>query len=270
MGFGLNFADILFKGKQSLPIILVTITTALLVAFILYKAMKMNSNISVLIGVGSSICGGSAIAAAAPVIGAKDEEIAQSISVIFLFNVIAAVIFPLLGGALGLSNEGFGIFAGTAVNDTSSVTAAATAWDGLHGSHTLGEATIVKLVRTLAIIPITLVLAIYTGRKQRASGEGFQMRKIFPYFILLFLLAAALTTVFDLPPSDGWVKGSIQVLHCYGNGRHWTGNGYCKVIEIRWKAHFDGPLLLDTHCCDEFVDAAYHGNLVKSNLVNSQ
>lgn len=200
MGFGLNFADILFKGKQSLPIILVTITTALLVAFILYKAMKMNSNISVLIGVGSSICGGSAIAAAAPVIGAKDEEIAQSISVIFLFNVIAAVIFPLLGGALGLSNEGFGIFAGTAVNDTSSVTAAATAWDGLHGSHTLGEATIVKLVRTLAIIPITLVLAIYTGRKQRASGEGFQMRKIFPYFILLFLLAAALTTVFDLPP----------------------------------------------------------------------
>ena len=90
--------------------------------------------------VGSSICGGSAIAATAPVIDADDEEIAQSISVIFLFNVIAALIFPTLGGLLGLSNEGFGLFAGTAINDTSSVTAAAQAWDGIHGSNTLDAA----------------------------------------------------------------------------------------------------------------------------------
>lgn len=99
--------------------------------------------------------------ATAPVIGADDEEIAQSISVIFLFNVIAALVFPSLGAALGLTNEGFGLFAGTAINDTSSVTAAATAWDGIHASNTLEAAAIVKMTRTLAIIPITLVLAIY-------------------------------------------------------------------------------------------------------------
>ena len=133
LGFGMNLTEILAKGKQSLPIILATISTSLIIAFILYKALKLKSNNAVLVGVGSSICGGSAIAATAPVIDASDEEVAQSISVIFLFNVLAALIFPTLGAALGLSNDGFGLFAGTAVNDTSSVTAAATAWDGIHG-----------------------------------------------------------------------------------------------------------------------------------------
>jgi len=138
LGFGMNLSSVLQVGGQSLPIIVSTIATSLIVAFALYKALHMDSNISTLIGVGSSICGGSAIAATAPVIGADDEEIAQAISVIFLFNVIAALIFPTLGGVLGLSNEGFGLFAGTAVNDTSSVTAAAAAWDGMHpGANTL-------------------------------------------------------------------------------------------------------------------------------------
>lgn len=199
LGFGMNLTDILMKGKQSLPIIISTISIALIVAFLLYKIMKMDGKISTLVGVGSSICGGSAIAATAPVIKASDEEIAQSISVIFLFNVIAALIFPTMGGLLGLSDEGFGIFAGTAVNDTSSVTAAAAAWDGIHGSNTLDSATIVKLTRTLAIIPITLVLAIYTARKQRRDSSDFSLRRIFPYFILFFLLAAVITTVFNLP-----------------------------------------------------------------------
>lgn len=103
LGFGMNLTEILAKGKQSLPIILSTITTSLVIAFIMYKILHINSNSAVLVGVGSSICGGSAIAATAPVIGADDEEIAQSISVIFLFNVIAALVFPSLGAALGLT-----------------------------------------------------------------------------------------------------------------------------------------------------------------------
>ncbi|MDE7489199.1 YeiH family protein, partial [Streptococcus agalactiae] len=115
--------------------------------------------IATLIGVGSSICGGSAIAATAPVINAKDDEVAQAISVIFLFNILAALIFPTLGNFIGLSDHGFALFAGTAVNDTSSVTATATAWDAINHSNTLGGATIVKLTRTLAIIPITIVLS---------------------------------------------------------------------------------------------------------------
>ncbi len=204
LGFGLNLNQIAQVGSLSLPIILSTIATALIVAFVVSKALRIPGKIATLIGVGSSICGGSAIAATAPVIKAKDENVAQAISVIFLFNVIAALVFPTLGGWLGLSNEGFGLFAGTAVNDTSSVTAAASAWDGMHsGSNSLDYATIVKLTRTLAIIPITLVLAIWVSYRERktlgqsggSAVAGFSLRKSFPLFILFFLVAAAITSI---------------------------------------------------------------------------
>ena len=126
LGFGLNLGVIAQTGKQSLPIIICTITTSLVIAWLFHKATGTPGQISMLIGVGSSICGGSAVAATASVIDAKDEDIAQSISVIFFFNVLAAVLFPPLGHLLGFetaSGEAFGVFAGTAVNDTSSVTA---------------------------------------------------------------------------------------------------------------------------------------------------
>lgn len=209
LGFGMNISSILEKGAQSLPIIIVTIATALIVAFIFSKLLRIPSKVSTLVGVGSSICGGSAIAAAAPVLDADDSEIAQSISVIFLFNILAAVIFPALGSAIGLSNEGFGLFAGTAVNDTSSVTAAASAWDELHaGANTLEDATIVKLTRTLAIIPITLVLALVRMSKEKKAAadsnsavkSSFSFAKIFPFFVLWFVLASVITTVFNLQP----------------------------------------------------------------------
>lgn len=210
LGFGLNLGQIARVGATSLPIIVSTIATSLIVSFVLCRVMNIPSKISTLIGVGSSICGGSAIAATAPVIDADDEEIAQAISVIFLFNIIAALVFPALGGMLGLTNEGFGLFAGTAVNDTSSVTAAAAAWDGMHpGANTLDSATIVKLTRTLAIIPITLALAFWQVRQAKRSaeaGEGaggaagsFDLKRIFPFFILFFVLASVITTVFALP-----------------------------------------------------------------------
>ena len=199
LGFGMDLSSVLKVGGQSLPIILSTITTSLVVAFLLYRLMRMDKNISTLIGVGSSICGGSAIAATAPVIGADDEEIAQALSVIFLFNVIAALIFPTLGGVLGLSNEGFGLFAGTAINDTSSVTAAAAAWDGIHGSNTLDTAAIVKMTRTLAIIPITLVLALVRTRREEKEGAGVDLKKIFPWFVLFFLAASVITTLLPIP-----------------------------------------------------------------------
>jgi uncharacterized integral membrane protein (TIGR00698 family) len=202
LGFGMNLSVIVAIGLQSLPIIITTILTSLLIAYVLFKTMKMPTNISVLVGVGSSICGGSAIAATAPVIDASDEEIAQSISVIFLFNVIAALIFPTLGGLLGLSDYGFGLFAGTAVNDTSSVTAAAAAWDAIHGSNALDTATVVKLTRTLAIIPITLILSLYRIKKNRTesntgdtSKKSVSIARIFPFFILYFVAASIITTI---------------------------------------------------------------------------
>ncbi len=201
LGFGLNLSEIAKVGAKSLPIICSTIATSLISSCVLYKLLKMPANISTLVGVGSSICGGSAIAATAPVIGANDEEIAQAISVIFLFNVLAALLFPTFGGAIGLSNEGFGLFAGTAINDTSSVTAAASTWDTLHGTNgaVLEYATIVKLTRTLAIIPITLALAFWrtwqVKRGSNTSSGTFDLKKIFPFFILFFVLASVITTL---------------------------------------------------------------------------
>lgn len=200
LGFGLDFGVILRTGKQSLPIIVCTISTSLIVAFILCKVMKIPSKISTLIGVGSSICGGSAIAATAPVIDANDEEVAQAISVIFFFNVLAALIFPMFGSFLGFdttSGEAFGIFAGTAINDTSSVTAAASSWDSMWnlGSETLDKATTVKLTRTLAIIPITLVLAFLRKKESGSDGKKVSLRKIFPFFILYFVGASIITTL---------------------------------------------------------------------------
>ena len=203
LGFGMNLGVIFQTGKQSLPIIICTITTSLIIAWILQKALKVPANTSILVGVGSSICGGSAIAAAAPVICADDDEIAQSIAVIFFFNVLAAIFFPILGKAIGfdtVNGESFGIFAGTAINDTSSVTAAASTWDSMWnlGSETLNKAVTVKLTRTLAIIPITLGLSLIQAKKSTKEGKQttkFSLKRAFPMFILYFVIAAIITTV---------------------------------------------------------------------------
>ena len=190
LGFGMNLGVILQTGKQSLPIIICTIGTSLLIAWILRKVMKVPANTS-------------AIAATAPVIDADDDEVAQAISVIFFFNVLAAIFFPIIGKAIGFdtaSGDAFGIFAGTAINDTSSVTAAASTWDSMWnlGSETLNKAVTVKLTRTLAIIPITLVLAAVRARqaaKTEQKTNGFSLKKAFPMFILYFVIASIITTI---------------------------------------------------------------------------
>lgn len=201
LGFGLNLGVILQTGKESLPIIVCTIATSLIISALLKKSMNIPTKIATLVGVGSSICGGSAIAATAPVIEADEEEVAQAISVIFFYNVLAALIFPTFAKMIGfdtMSGNAFGIFAGTAINDTSSVTAAASTWDGMFnlGTATLDKAVTVKLTRTLAIIPITLVLAFMQAKKQKKDGaDTFDFKKIFPFFILYFLAASIITTV---------------------------------------------------------------------------
>lgn len=208
LGFSLNMATIASVGAKSLPVIVCTIATSLIVAFLMMKLLKMDSKVSTLIGVGSSICGGSAIAATAPVIDADDKEVAQSISVIFLFNVLAALIFPTIGHAIGFGSEGFAIFAGTAVNDTSSVTAAASTAESIYGVEgILSYAVTVKLTRTLAIIPITLVLALVrTAKAKKSGGEkgNFSFKKIFPFFILYFIAAAIITTIVGILPESAF------------------------------------------------------------------
>ena len=202
LGFSLNLGTIASVGSKSLPVILSTITVSLVTAYLLMKLLRVDGKVACLVGVGSSICGGSAIAATAPVIDASDEEVAQSISVIFLFNVLAALIFPTLGHSIGLGSEGFAVFAGTAVNDTSSVTAAASTAESIYGCEgILSAAVTVKLTRTLAIIPITLVLALMRtkqAKKESAAGADFSVKTIFPWFILYFIAAALLTTAVGL------------------------------------------------------------------------
>ena len=210
LGFEMNLFRVFEVGRQALWIMVFTLSTALIVAYLMGRVLKLDGKMTTLIGVGTSICGGSAIAATAPVIRANDEEVAHAISTIFLFNIMAALIFPMLGRMIGLTDTGFGMWAGTAVNDTSSVVAAATSWSQYAGNNTaLTLATIVKLTRTLMIIPITLFLSIYTNRKAKAqtglNGETvsdeshYSAMKIFPWFVLGFVIAALVNTAFHLP-----------------------------------------------------------------------
>ena len=200
LGFDMNLFNVFKTGKQTLVLMAFTLTASFLTAFFVGKLLKLDGNTKTLIGVGSSICGGSAIAATAPVIHADDEEVAQSISTIFLFNVIAAFLFPFLGHVFGMSDQSFGLWAGTAVNDTSSVVAAGYTFSNAAGN----LAVIVKLTRTLMIVPVTLVLAIYTSHKAKGKEKGsYSLVKIFPWFVLGFIAASVINTFVALPAGIG-------------------------------------------------------------------
>lgn len=205
LGFEMNLFNVIKVGGQSLLVMLFTLSASFITAYIVGRALKIDGKTTCLIGVGTSICGGSAIAATAPVIRADDEEVAQAISTIFLFNIIAVFIFPALGHLIGLTDTGFGMWAGTAINDTSSVVAAGASWSSAAGNNTaLAFATIVKLTRTLMIVPITLVLAVYTTRKMMKQGTDagdstYSIKKIFPWFVLGFVLTAIIATFVPLP-----------------------------------------------------------------------
>lgn len=196
LGFEMNLYNVFKVGRQSLFLMLFTLSAAFLTAWLAGRVLRVEGNIRTLIGVGTAICGGSAIAATAPVIDADDKEVAYSISTIFLFNIAAVFIFPLAGHLLGMNDTGFGMWAGTAINDTSSVVAAAYSYSDASGS----LATIVKLTRTLMIVPIALVLALYTSKKNSKSRD-FSFSKVFPWFVLGFIAASVLKTAAIIPVS---------------------------------------------------------------------
>jgi uncharacterized integral membrane protein (TIGR00698 family) len=205
LGFGLSLTQVAKTGLESLSVTMITMTTAFVTAFVLGRLLKVHNKLQVLIGVGTAICGGSAIAAVTPIIKPDDHDTAFAISTIFLFNVVAVLLFPLLGHMLHLSDLGFGLWAGTAINDTSSVVAAGYSYSTAAGDY----ATIVKLTRATLIIPICLVLAIIVAvrekraAKQAGTSSDFSLRRIFPWFILWFLVASAIRTA-------GYVPVAIQ------------------------------------------------------------
>ncbi len=192
IGFGMNLNHILAVGWHSVFLVFSVIITALVTAKVLAAFLKVDKNPMTLIGIGTAICGGSAIAATAPIIRAKDEEVAMSISTIFLFNIVAVLVFPALGRMMGMTDLSFGLWAGTAINDTSSVVAAGQIWR----EEALQTATIVKLVRTLMIIPVALLLAFQHTSEKKSS---IRLAKLFPWFILFFLAASMIASSGIMP-----------------------------------------------------------------------
>lgn len=194
MGATLSFTQVLNVGKYSLFVMIFTLAAAFGGGYLLGKLFKMNWKLSSLISAGTGICGGTAIAAIGPTISAKNKDIAYAISATFLFDIIMVVVFPLLGKYFGMSDLGFGLWAGTAINDTSSVVAAGYTFSDAAGNFSL----IVKLTRTLSIIPVVLIFSYINQRIElkhsKNKDEKIQLiniKKIFPYFIILFLVMVA-------------------------------------------------------------------------------
>jgi uncharacterized integral membrane protein (TIGR00698 family) len=196
LGTGLSLQEVVHVGVSSLPVMVGTLAVALGGAWLLGKWLKVGSDTKTLIGVGTGICGASAIAATTAVIKPKNTETAYAIGTIFTFNIAAVLLFPPIGHLLGLSPQAFGLWAGTAVNDTSSVVAAAYAYGGDAGSY----AIVVKLTRSLMIIPIVIALAWLKARKD--DEVHLPWHRIVPAFLIGFVLAAATDTAGLIP--DSW------------------------------------------------------------------
>jgi uncharacterized integral membrane protein (TIGR00698 family) len=212
LGVQLSIGAIAKVGLESLPIMLTTLIVCLVGAWLLGRMLGTERRLTTLIGVGTGICGASAIAAVSPVIGAASAEIAYAVSTIFLFNILAVLIFPLIGHALHLDPHTFGLFAGTAVNDTSSVVAAA----GVFATTALGFAVVVKLVRTLMIIPISIGLSIMEARRS-ADGQkltGRRIAKLVPWFLIGFVVVALINSTGLIPdaPRQVLVHASVFLI----------------------------------------------------------
>lgn len=198
LGFGLSIQQVAQTGMESLSVTFVTICAAFGSAYFLGKWLNIPSKLKILIGVGTAICGASAIAAVTPIIKPEEQETAFAISTIFLFNILAVLTFPLLGHWLNMSDIGFGMWAGTAINDTSSVVAAGYSYSQAAGDY----ATIVKLTRATLIIPICLALVfIQAWQHKKQGGSSFNLARIFPWFILWFLAASAIRSTGVIPES---------------------------------------------------------------------
>lgn len=212
LGFGLSFGQVLQTGLESIWVTLITIFVAFAVAAILGRWLNVAHKLRTLIGAGTAICGGSAIAAIAPIIKPEDHQTAMAISTIFLFNVVAVLVFPFFGHWLNMTDVGFGLWAGTAINDTSSVVAAAYSFSQAAGDY----ATVVKLTRATFIIPICLFYVTVMAMQQKKEGTPFSLRRVIPWFIIWFVLASLIRSADVLPEHVlvvlGWMAKFLMVM----------------------------------------------------------
>lgn len=202
LGGSLNIATILEVGQVTLIVLMFTLLTAFGGGYLLGKLLGLDWKFTSLISSGTGICGGSAISAVAPVIDAEEHQVSYAMTNIFLFDMFMILLFPLIGQGLEMSNMSYGLWAGTAINDTSSVVAAGYAFSEAAGDF----ATMVKLTRTLAIIPVVIGFTLIQMRKkqkQTADAQNNQvdmnLKNVFPWFIVGFLLLVLLNSVGIIP-----------------------------------------------------------------------
>jgi len=211
LGLSVNVVDVIAVARGSLPVMLGTLAVGLAGIWLIGRALAVRPAVRGMLTVGTSICGASAIAAVAPILEAEPTEISYAVSVIFMFNITAVIVFPTVGHLLGFSTQSFGTWAGTAVNDTSSVLAAGFAF----GSGAATYAAVVKLSRTVMILPVTVGSAVLAGR---GSGEGLAnqagraLRRALPWFIVAFLLASMANALGVIPSSGAKLSGTLAQL----------------------------------------------------------
>ncbi|HKO55409.1 MAG TPA: putative sulfate exporter family transporter [Thermoanaerobaculia bacterium] len=189
LGFGMNLQKVVEAGRTGILFTLATIAGTLLLGFLVGRLLRVPPTTAHLISSGTAICGGSAIAAVGPVIGASDEEMSVSLGTVFILNSVALFVFPMIGHAVGLTQPQFGVWAAIAIHDTSSVVGAA----AKYGAEALQIATTVKLTRALWIVPLTLATAVFFKRKTA--------RITIPWFILYFLIASVIRTYVPANPA---------------------------------------------------------------------
>ncbi|SHH32065.1 conserved hypothetical integral membrane protein [Anaerosphaera aminiphila DSM 21120] len=201
-GITLSFSQLMQSGKYAMILLVFTLTTSFGMGYICSKVFKINWKLSSLLSVSTAICGGTAVATLGPTIKADNKDIAYAISATFIFDIITVIAFPWIGHMLGLTDTGFGLWVGTAVNDTSSVVAAGYAFSDAAGM----LATIVKLTRTLFIVPVVIIFSWIFAKKEmnKQVESGFEKEKIeyfkiFPWFILGFIAMVALNSTGIVP-----------------------------------------------------------------------
>lgn len=239
MGFGMSLSQVLQTGSESLAVMLSTLAVCLVGAWLLGRALGVSSNLTVLVGAGTGICGASAIAAVAPVVKAEEREVAYAISTVFAFNVVAVVLFPALGHLLGFSQKAFGLWAGTAINDTSSVVAASFAYGADAGAY----ATIVKMARASMIIPITLGLAAFKTFTSEVKTQ-VKWTKLVPWFIVYFLVASMIRSA-GLVPALGvkWLPEAGKFLIIVALAAVGLGSDIKSIARTGWRPLALGALL---------------------------
>lgn len=216
MGFGMNLGEVISASRSGFVETAFSVILVMTGGILLGKLFKVEKNITLLIASGTAICGGSAIAAVAPILNSKDYQNSFALVVVFVLNAIALIIFPLIGWHLNLSQEAFGNWAAIAIHDTSSVVGAA----ATYGDHALQTATTVKLIRALWIIPLSIIIALFNKNETKKSIR-------FPWFILFFVFAILFSNLLPTYHSTyghfSWLgkRGMMVALFLIGSNISW-------------------------------------------------